>query len=227
MANYTIIGGDGKEYGPVTAADLRQWIAEERLNAQSLAKAESDAEFRPLEKFPEFADAFGKAPTSGVPPIQPQPAGTVDNGRAAALERIKVPALGLKITAVINAILSVWGLISLFFSKADAQEMQELNQKLEQLNNPQLMQFTQKMVALFSSVPLGIANTVFGLAMAALIFLGASKMQSLRSYQFAFTAAVLSVVPCLTPCCGYVIGLVFGIWALWLLTRPEIKSTFT
>ena len=58
MATYTIIGGDGKEYGPITADDLRKWIAEGRLNAQSLAKAESDAEFRTLEKFPEFADAF-------------------------------------------------------------------------------------------------------------------------------------------------------------------------
>lgn len=58
MANYIIIGGDSKEYGPVTDADVRQWLAEGRLNAQSFAKAESDAEFRPLAKFPEFADAF-------------------------------------------------------------------------------------------------------------------------------------------------------------------------
>jgi len=33
MANYIIIGGDGKEYGPVTDADVRQWIAEGRLSA--------------------------------------------------------------------------------------------------------------------------------------------------------------------------------------------------
>jgi uncharacterized membrane protein len=64
MANYFIIGGDGKEYGPVTDADVRQWIAEARLNAQSRAKAESDAEFRPLSAFPEFATALG----GNVPP---------------------------------------------------------------------------------------------------------------------------------------------------------------
>ena len=61
MANYIIIGGDGKEYGPVTTDDLRQWIAEGRLNAQSQAKAESDAEFRPLEKYPDFAGLFAPA----------------------------------------------------------------------------------------------------------------------------------------------------------------------
>lgn len=71
MANYLIIGGDGKEYGPVTDADVRQWIAEGRLNGQSLAKAESDAEFRPLTAFPEFAAAFGGANPPTITPLTP------------------------------------------------------------------------------------------------------------------------------------------------------------
>ena len=58
---YKIIGGDGREYGPITETDLRKWIAEGRLSAQSLARSESDAEFRPLSTFPEFADLFGTA----------------------------------------------------------------------------------------------------------------------------------------------------------------------
>jgi hypothetical protein len=67
---YTIIGGDGKEYGPVSGEDLRKWIAEGRLNAQSLAKAESDAEFRPLSAFPEFADIFvPPSAAQGAPPV--------------------------------------------------------------------------------------------------------------------------------------------------------------
>ena len=65
MATYTIIGGDGKEYGPITADDVRQWIAEGRLGEQSLMKAEGDAEFRTLEKFPEFIAAF----TSKTSPV--------------------------------------------------------------------------------------------------------------------------------------------------------------
>ena len=67
---FTIIGGDGKEYGSVLASDLRRWIAEGRLNAQTLAKAEGDAEFRPLSTFPEFADAFAPPPEApGAPPV--------------------------------------------------------------------------------------------------------------------------------------------------------------
>jgi uncharacterized membrane protein len=69
MATYTIIGGDQKEYGMITANDVRQWIAEGRLNEQSLMKAEGDAEFRPVEKFPEFAGSFAaKTLTPGTPP---------------------------------------------------------------------------------------------------------------------------------------------------------------
>ena len=68
MANYLIIGGDGKEYGPVTDEELRKWIGEGRLNAQSLAKAESDAEFRPLAQFPEFADTYAQPPATIAPP---------------------------------------------------------------------------------------------------------------------------------------------------------------
>ena len=70
MANYLIIGGDGKEYGPVTAEDVSQWLAEGRLNAHSLAKAESDAEFRTLEKFPEFAALFAAAAPATIGPLK-------------------------------------------------------------------------------------------------------------------------------------------------------------
>ena len=69
MANYTIIGGDGKQYGPISGDDLRKWISEGRLNAQSLAKADSDAEFRTLATFPELTDAF--APQAAEPDAPP------------------------------------------------------------------------------------------------------------------------------------------------------------
>ena len=72
MANYFIIGGDGKEYGPVTDTDVHLWISEGRLNAESRAKAESDAEFRALAQFPEFAAALkSQAAPATVAPIKP------------------------------------------------------------------------------------------------------------------------------------------------------------
>jgi len=74
MAKYYIIGGDGRQYGPISADDIRKWVAEGRLNADSSAKPESDAEWRPLGKFPEFDDLFGlvSGPEgASVPPLAP------------------------------------------------------------------------------------------------------------------------------------------------------------
>lgn len=67
MANYFIIGGDGKQYGPITGEELLKWISEGRLNAQSLVKAESDAEFRALAQFPEFAETYAHPPATITP----------------------------------------------------------------------------------------------------------------------------------------------------------------
>src|SRR5882724_7977662 len=68
MASYYIIGGDTKEYGPIWTEDVRNWIAEGRLNAQSLAKGEGDTAWRTLGSFPEFAELFRTATTPGMPP---------------------------------------------------------------------------------------------------------------------------------------------------------------
>ena len=55
---YRIIGGNQQEYGPVTADELRRWIAEGRLSAQSLVQVEGSGEWKPLSTFPEFAEAL-------------------------------------------------------------------------------------------------------------------------------------------------------------------------
>ncbi len=62
MQTYKIIGADQKEYGPITSDQIRQWIAESRVNAQTLARAEGDQEWKPLAAFAEFADVLGAIP---------------------------------------------------------------------------------------------------------------------------------------------------------------------
>jgi len=65
---YKIIGGDQKEYGPVTADELRRWIAEGRLNGQSPVQTEGNDEWRPLSMFPEFAEALRAQTGVAAPP---------------------------------------------------------------------------------------------------------------------------------------------------------------
>jgi hypothetical protein len=64
---YKIIGADQREYGPVGAEPLRQWIGEGRANAQTLVRAEGSNDWKPLSAFPEFAEALG-AKTAATPP---------------------------------------------------------------------------------------------------------------------------------------------------------------
>jgi len=61
---YKIIGADGKEYGPVSAAQLRQWVQEGRANAQTQVQVEGSTAWSPLGTLPEFAEVFA----AGSPP---------------------------------------------------------------------------------------------------------------------------------------------------------------
>jgi hypothetical protein len=65
---YKIIGTDGKEYGPATLEQLRQWIAGGRANRQTSVKSGDDTEWKPLDSIPELADAFVPPPISPAPP---------------------------------------------------------------------------------------------------------------------------------------------------------------
>lgn len=52
---FTIIGADGKEYGPVAADQIQQWIAENRLTRNMQARREGTTEWQRLGDFAEFA----------------------------------------------------------------------------------------------------------------------------------------------------------------------------
>ena len=52
---YKIVGTDQKEYGPVSAEQIIQWIKEGRANGQTVARFEEEP-WKPLSTFPEFAN---------------------------------------------------------------------------------------------------------------------------------------------------------------------------
>jgi hypothetical protein len=75
---YKIIGADQKEYGPVSADELRSWIREGRVNAQTLLQAEGQTDWRPLSSYPEFANVAAPVP-SGAPMMQGAPGEKIPN----------------------------------------------------------------------------------------------------------------------------------------------------
>ena len=79
---FTIIGADGKEYGPVATAAIVEWIAAGRANLQTKARREGEAEWKTLGDFAEFnappvLGANNQPAAPGIPaapvPLTPAP----------------------------------------------------------------------------------------------------------------------------------------------------------
>ena len=73
MATYNMIGGDGKEYGPVLAEQLRQWFTEGRVDRNTRVRAAGQAAWMALWEVTEFADLFVVPGAVSPPPAMPLP----------------------------------------------------------------------------------------------------------------------------------------------------------
>jgi len=209
---YRIIGADGNQYGPISADQLRQWIAEGRANAQTKVLAEGTTEWKPLSEFPEFfpsttapgAMPLPPSPAPGIPTMQPL-GGTY--GFPGAAEQVNGPAIGLMVVAIIGFLAQVFSLVwRLFFSAVAA----------AQTNQPEW-------VTMFSGTG-AIIGSILGILSSILVLFGALKMKKLESYGLAMTVSIIAMIPCVSPCC--LIGLPIGIWSLVILSKPEVKSAF-
>lgn len=221
---YKIIGGDQKEYGPVSADQLRHWIRDGRLNAHTQARLEPGGEWQPLSSFPEFADALGiGAPgTPGIPgapaAIPPPPPASFPVGtgsREAALNAVKGPAIALIVVAAVGLALFLLGTIENFMGVKPVTpsnlppQWQAFFERLASKHGP-----TQGMFDLFFA------------AMNGVVLFAGIKMMRLESHTFVAVACVLAMLPITVNCCC-LLGLPFGIWGLIVLNKPEVKSHFT
>ena len=205
---YKIIGADQKQYGPVSADELRQWIAEGRANANTLIQAEGQTDWRPLSSFPEFATGPQPLP-SGVPLSSAAPIGQ-------AQSLVSGPATGLLVVGILCALASVWGVLSnLLGIGMGAAGAMPGGANMP----PQLAQWAQMMSGGF-----GLVLNFIALALAGLYIFASTKMRKLESYGLVMTATILSMLPCTSSCCC--VGLPIGIWVLIVLSKPEVKSAF-
>lgn len=86
MSQDIIIAGDGKEYGPVSAQDVREWVRTGRANGDTRIKPEEAKNWKRLRDLPEFecdlAPGATPAPIAvdSALPNQGQEAGNVHAG---------------------------------------------------------------------------------------------------------------------------------------------------
>lgn len=113
-AMFTMIGGDGQEYGPVSAEQLRAWILDHRANGRTLVRAEGETDWKPLFLRPEFADALAEAArqysdaAAGAPSeISSATPATENPAEGAAAVRVGTPER----FAVLDCVSRGWGLL--------------------------------------------------------------------------------------------------------------------
>jgi len=82
---YKIIGADGQQYGPVSGDQIRRWLAENRVRAETLVQADGTTDWKPLSVFPEFSDPRSVPPTitppaASYPPPNPRASNKIPAG---------------------------------------------------------------------------------------------------------------------------------------------------
>ena len=66
---------DGNEYGPITAEEISDWQAQDRMNSESLVRYTNSREWLPLSSYDELATAPPPAPAQeSEPEPAPEPA---------------------------------------------------------------------------------------------------------------------------------------------------------
>lgn len=70
----------------------------------------------------------------------------------------------------------------------------------------------------------GVGTLVVWMALTVTIVVGSFSMLRLKGYNSAMTAAIVAIIPICSPC--FFLGIPFGIWAILLLRKPEIKQRF-
>ncbi len=130
-----------------------------------------------------------------------------------AAEQVRLPAIFLLVTGILGALSSA---VSLLFNLLGA------GMGLAGMV-PGEAAYDDALGNLMSGT-LGVVFAIVGLAVAGLIVFGALKMKDLQSHALAMVAAIVAMVPCVSPCC--LLGLPVGIWALVVLLKPEVKAAF-
>lgn len=222
---YYIQGADQKEYGPVSADQLRQWITENRLNRFSPARADGESLWKTLGDFPEFADVLGALPaapasSSSTEPSQPsQNSGfrtsTPGISESVIDQKLKIPAIGIITTGALGGLLSLYGVIATLLGS-------NKNAEIPPGMPPEAAALLKKYLSVMETFNLPL--NLLALVMSVVTLMAGIRMLQRRSYGLVMTGVIIGMLPCLSACCCT--GLPFGIWALVVLSNEEVRKSF-
>jgi len=71
---------------------------------------------------------------------------------------------------------------------------------------------------------LGVVFGIISLGIGGFVIFACTKMMKLEGYVLSMAGVILAMLPCVSPCC--LLGLPFGIWAIVVMNKPEVKAAF-
>ena len=112
---FKLLGADQKEYGPVSADQIRQWIAQGRANGQTKAQPAESTDWKPLAEIPEFADALRAAASPAGQPSSPagSPPPPPPKTSRLAITSLVLGCLGILTCGITSLVGLILGIIAL------------------------------------------------------------------------------------------------------------------
>ncbi|GMV19608.1 MAG: hypothetical protein HS104_04725 [Polyangiaceae bacterium] len=152
----------------------------------------------------------GFTPPPGPPGgfLPPLPGVAVQDARALAQGQVNGPAIGLMIVSGLCALFYVFATVMVLFAGGIT-----------------FLQGGSGDPGAALGMGIGAAMYAFWAVASIVCFVGALRMKAMKNYAFAVTSAVLAILPCTTYLCCMAM-MPFGIWAMIVLMKPEVKAAF-
>lgn len=119
-----------------------------------------------------------------------------------ALERVKVPAIGLIVTGGLGILGGIANIVMFFV--------------MPNTSSPGMPEWV-------TGPAFNIGLSVVSMGLSVLVILGGMRMRNLEAWGLSMAASIVAIIPCFVCCFT---GIPFGIWAVIVLLNDEVKRSF-
>lgn len=127
-------------------------------------------------------------------------------------KEVKIPAVGMIIAAVLNLCLGALTLIS------------GLMRLIGAMGKEDRIRDDAERIGYYFGTAIGYGSGLLSVVFAPIIIYGALRMMSGKNRGLAKAAAILSLLP--VTCCSFPLGMLFGIWTLFVLRDEDVIAYF-
>lgn len=135
---------------------------------------------------------------------------------AAAASKVKGPAIALIVVSTLNILSLLIGLV-----------IQLIGGSMPMQIPPNAPPEAERIIEMIGG-GLGVVIFLFGIAVSAFIIFASVKMMNLTSWGLALAGSIIAITCVMPwPCfCCLPLGVPFGIWAIVVLLKAEVKAAF-